>query len=354
MTATRLQAQSRRFRSEPTARPFRPPAKLLDIEPDLVRFLSEEQRAVAERFALPVVVAEIDDDVERLLEGRGAFGALVLAGLLVQAVSVDTQTTLRLIGPGGIAPIARQPRSIPSLAARLVAAARTELVLLAEEFLLASHRWPWLVASLHARMTEQSERLMTQLAISQLPRVEDRLMAMMWLLADGWGHVTPAGIRLDLALSHETLGGLIGARRPTVTLALNKLAQRNALIRQNQKWLILERSPARGASVPQLPYAVHESDRSDRTSPWTAREATKTHGDRSRVSVADAARIYADSAHSRERAQNLCASAAELRERTAELGRIRDEARRSRSASRRTPASRRTTSPHRTAPASPG
>jgi len=58
-------------------------------------------------------------------------------------------------------------------------------------------------------------------------------MALMWLLAESWGRVTPAGIRLPLSLSHEVLGGLIGSRRPTVTLALTKLAEQGSLTRQD-------------------------------------------------------------------------------------------------------------------------
>ena len=55
------------------------------------------------------------------------------------------------------------------------------------------------------------------------------------------GKVTPAGIRLQLSLTHEMLGRLIGARRPTVTLALKELAEQNSVIRQDSGWLITGR-----------------------------------------------------------------------------------------------------------------
>jgi hypothetical protein len=45
---------------------------------------------------------------------------------------------------------------------------------------------------------------------------------------------------LPLALTHETLGGLVGARRPTVTLALRELTERGALVHQSPGWLLLE------------------------------------------------------------------------------------------------------------------
>jgi hypothetical protein len=70
--------------------------------------------------------------------------------------------------------------------------------------------------------------------------VDQRLLAILWLLAESWGHVTPAGTRLPLTLTHDALGGLIGARRPTVTLALGDLTERGAIVRQDRGWLLLE------------------------------------------------------------------------------------------------------------------
>ena len=87
------------------------------------------------------------------------------------------------------------------------------------------------------------QRLTGQLVICQLPRVDQRVLAILWLLAESWGHVTPGGVRLPLALTHETLGALIGARRPTVTLALRKLSEKGSIVRQDSGWLLLEPPP---------------------------------------------------------------------------------------------------------------
>ncbi|MGN6871536.1 MAG: helix-turn-helix domain-containing protein [Solirubrobacteraceae bacterium] len=103
-----------------------------------------------------------------------------------------------------------------------------------------------------ARAAEQSERAAAHLAIAELPQVDQRLMAMMWLLAEDWGYVTPAGTVLPLALTHETLGGLIGARRPTVTLALRDLSARGELIRRRTGWLIIGLAPHSNHPMPNL------------------------------------------------------------------------------------------------------
>jgi CRP/FNR family transcriptional regulator, cyclic AMP receptor protein len=91
--------------------------------------------------------------------------------------------------------------------ARLLVPVATRPVLLGDELLVAARRWPSPVSSLHGRMLEDPEALVWQLTICRLPRVEDRVMAVMRLLPVAWGRVTPAGIRLPLSLSTRCWAG---------------------------------------------------------------------------------------------------------------------------------------------------
>jgi hypothetical protein len=76
------------------------------------------------------------------------------------------------------------------------------------------------------------ERLLTsQLALAQIPSVEQRLHLLLWLLADRWGRRTPNGVLLPLRLSQETLAQLIAARRQSVNAALQRLLSRQAVSR---------------------------------------------------------------------------------------------------------------------------
>ncbi len=70
--------------------------------------------------------------------------------------------------------------------------------------------------------------------------MEERLLAILWLLAESWGRVTRTGTTLPLSLTHDVLGALVGARRPTVTLALGQLVRRGAILQQEDGWLLLE------------------------------------------------------------------------------------------------------------------
>jgi CRP/FNR family transcriptional regulator, cyclic AMP receptor protein len=75
------------------------------------------------------------------------------------------------------------------------------------------------------------------LAMLHDSRAEDRVSALFADLAERFGHMTADGIMIDLPLTHEIIGGLIGSRRPTVTLALQKLASDGVLERlQDNRW----------------------------------------------------------------------------------------------------------------------
>lgn len=289
---------------------------LLEIEPDLAAVLSDEQQIEAERFLLPVAAIDKGADVVGLLDESGAFGAIVLEGMLIQTLQISEDPTLRLIGPGSFLPPAHPRLSVPVVSAQLFVPVPTRLVLLGDQMLIAARRWPWIVSSLHARLLEHSERLATQLAICQLPRVEDRLMAMMWLLAESYGHVTPAGTRLRISLSHEVLGGLIGARRPTVSLALRKLAEEGSLVRQQDAWLILEPPAAPVSTEPAAPQLLLTAQAS---SDWAAPDPIEDGPEELQTFLQHLAEAREQFAQARRRARELAEEARILREQTRRL-----------------------------------
>lgn len=72
-----------------------------------------------------------------------------------------------------------------------------------------------------------------------MPRVEERILSLLSHLAGRWGQVTAQGVTLTLPVTHEVLGALIGARRPTVSLALLALDQQQLLSRrEDRSWLL--------------------------------------------------------------------------------------------------------------------
>ncbi len=112
-----------------------------------------------------------------------------------------------------------------------------------DDLLHGTLRWPALAAALFERASSQAARSSARCAISQLPRVEERVEALLWFLAERFGQVAPDGVVLPLRLKHETIGQMIGAKRPTVSLALKVLEQEGAVERREDgAWLL--RRPA--------------------------------------------------------------------------------------------------------------
>ncbi|HEY2436895.1 MAG TPA: helix-turn-helix domain-containing protein [Solirubrobacteraceae bacterium] len=224
---------------------------LLEARPELEQHLTPEQLGEIARFWLPVVTLDHSQlELRALLASHNAFGATVLEGVVMNSLRTGEHTGIQLLGPGdllfGSADLL--PSWLSEFETRTADAVR--LGLFANELLAAVFRWPRIIQSLCACIGEQLQRLTAQLVICQLPRVDDRVLSMLWLLSESWGHVTPSGVRLPLVLTHETLGALVGARRPTVTLALRKLIEQGAIVHQDTGWLLLE-APAEPADTPE-------------------------------------------------------------------------------------------------------
>lgn len=228
--------------------------RLLDSRLNITRGLTPDERAELAELSLPVL--EVDrgelllDDV---LRRHRSFAAAVLDGIVVNAIHIGKQPGIQLLGPGDL--LLQSSDFVPGWLAdaELQLPGPTQLGLIDNDFILAARRSPPVIRGLFASVGDQMQRLASQLVICQLPRVDQRVLSVMWLLAESWGHVTPGGVRLPLTLTHETLGSLIGARRPTVTLALSKLTDEGAIIHQEGGWLLLKDPPMPAADAGRTP-----------------------------------------------------------------------------------------------------
>ena len=281
---------------------------LLDTRIDLTRYLTSDERVEVAAVSLPVATAE-DHQVElyAFLAKHSAFGATILDGLVMNSMRIGEQAGIQLLGPGDLLLPGTDPAPtwIAGLEARTAGPVR--LALFGNELLGAAFRWPRILQSLYLYIGEQLQRLTAQLVICQLPRVDDRVQAMLWLLAESWGHVTSSGVRLPVPLTHETLGALVGARRPTVTLALRNLVQRGAIVHQDSGWLLLER-----------PAPVTEASDAKILPPETAPVIPSLWRDRAEGREADPTTAYAELREtvrrlSQEHQFNRQQSAAQLR-----------------------------------------
>jgi CRP/FNR family cyclic AMP-dependent transcriptional regulator len=233
-----------------------PAVRLLDEDPDLFASLPSRGRLEARaRAVAPVIRLERGPwtgRAEGICDPGSCVGLLVLDGLLVHSVVVAHEPRSEIVGPGDVLRPWQQETEIASVpfasAWQVVHSAR--LAVLDDRFIAFAARWPKLLPAIVERTVRRSHWLALQLAITDLRRVDDRLMLFFWHLADRWGRVGPAGVSVPLPVTHDVLAQLVCAQRPTVTSALRRLTDEGRIRRRADKtWLLAPEPPPVSARV---------------------------------------------------------------------------------------------------------
>lgn len=224
--------------------------RILDADPELGAGLKPDElpQATASAVAAAAVVAAGRWEPACPSASRGHLGIMVLDGLLARRVTVGEAEGVELVGDGDLV----RPSTIDEASGPVPCHVRWEVLrpsriaLLDASFARAIAPWPELMGALIERAARSTHSRSLQIAIGHLNRVEPRLIALLWHLADRWGRVTPAGVVVALPLTHTLLADLIGARRPSVTTALNSMIRAGTLVRRDDGFWVLP-LPARDA-----------------------------------------------------------------------------------------------------------
>jgi CRP-like cAMP-binding protein len=204
-------------------------AYLLDADDDLGRELEPTLRGLARRAtAVPVLDTPAGSfDLRAWLSavGRGP-GLLILDGLISLEVTVGDRVALDLVGVGDLLqPSSPRPDELVSRRGSSRALWPTRLAVLDETFAERVQAWPALGVALLRRAGRRIADADALRAIAGQPRLELRLVLVLWNLATRWGRVEPGGIRLKLPLTHRLLGQLVAAERPSISHALHRLSE---------------------------------------------------------------------------------------------------------------------------------
>ena len=169
----------------------------------------------------------------------GAVGVLVVKGLLLHDLQLDRGGATELLGPGDLLQLQRGRDELLPFATSFLAAEDVRLAVLDDRLPEVLARWPEVGARIIASSAARHRRQALHRVASQLPRVEERLLALYWLIAEQWGRMGPEGVVISLSLTHELLGRLVGARRPTVTMAVGSLVDAGHLRRRPDRSVVL-------------------------------------------------------------------------------------------------------------------
>jgi CRP/FNR family transcriptional regulator, cyclic AMP receptor protein len=249
----------------PASWPLHPAGRiaLLDVDPDLAGHKSgPELAAIRDRLTAPVyrlTVGALPEPPARKRESH--LGFLVLKGLLLYEVTACGRATAELLGTGDL--VRPWESDVSPTLATDVKWTVLEQVLLADLGTVSSARFGdsgEVLEALVKRCIDRAESAAIQRSITAHVRVDVRVLAYLWHLADRFGVVVPGAVKLDIPLTHAVLARLVGARRPTVTTALQRLIQLGYLRREGRAFVLVgdatavmeleSRSPARDFALP--------------------------------------------------------------------------------------------------------
>jgi CRP/FNR family cyclic AMP-dependent transcriptional regulator len=218
---------------------------ILEADPDLRAGLADHELDPARRRAMAVVIELDGPDWDPTPIGKqaepGWLGLFVVEGLMIRRVTVGKRAACELFGPSDLL----RPWDTDSeyeplpITVDWIVLKPTRLAVLDTAFVSRIAPWPTINSRIVSRVVQRARYLALSQAVMHLPRAHPRLLILFWLLAERWGTVGPDGVHVTLPLTHEVLGMLIGAQRPTVTIALQRLARAGLLTRERtDRWLL--------------------------------------------------------------------------------------------------------------------
>ena len=172
-----------------------------------------------------------------------AYGLLVTSGVVAARWQAGKAVSLELLADGDLLLLQDGGEELAPVDLELVAVDHVRAVVLAPRLEVSLAARPTVVLELLRRCAAQARRAARHRAVVQQPHVAQRVLGVFALLAERFGRVGPDGIVLALTLTHESIGCLVGARRPTVSLALKQLAADGRLVQDRPgRWVLAARA----------------------------------------------------------------------------------------------------------------
>ena len=231
-------------------------ASLLDLDPALAELMPPDRRRAAAP-SLRVDVRHLRRGTLDLARFESAspsnLGFLIVEGIVMREVLLGETVSAELLGAGDLI----RPWNLGGGGELLMTPIRWSVVsedmraaVLDRRLAVELAHHPEVNVALFDRLNARASRLAVTQAISQLQRVDVRLLALFGHLAERWGRITPGGVLVPLCLSHRMLGHLVGARRPTVSTAVSPLARSGDLVRRADGSWLVQPTPAADVTAP--------------------------------------------------------------------------------------------------------
>jgi CRP-like cAMP-binding protein len=216
---------------------------VLAADPDLAARLEPPRREQAERLSVARLLRRdsgVWDARHDAEHARGGLGLLVLDGVLVRRVALAGRHGAELLSGGDLLQPAEHDgeQAVLPFESNWRVIAPLRLAVLDLDWMRRMAPFPEVTAEITGRVMQRSRRLASMLAIAHHHRLEERLQLLFRELADRYGRVGPEGVAIDLDLTHELIGHLVGAHRPSISVALGRLEHSGQIRRTGRHWLL--------------------------------------------------------------------------------------------------------------------
>ena len=214
--------------------------RVLEEDPELAAALDGDERPLAEQH---LVAAELRvprgpwEHDHHLGDAAADLGFLVLEGVLLRETEIGRHAAGELLGPGDVLrPWDYDEGALTPVTSgsswRVLEPAR--LAVLDQRFATLAVRFPTVIAALVGRTLRRSRFQSLLLTAAAMPRLDARLLVVLWHVADRWGRVTPDGTHVGVKLTHEILARLVVAQRPSVSTAIKGLERAGLVVRDEE------------------------------------------------------------------------------------------------------------------------
>lgn len=173
---------------------------------------------------------------------------IVVTGMLLRRVTIENGSSVELVGKGDLLlPWHGELASFSRSEWEVIDRARLAVLDLRPGSPIS--RTSDLAATIATKAIDRARWLALQSAIMSIVGIEERLRALLWALAERWGDPVPGGAEIEVNVPQSVLAEMVGARRPTVSLALGTLTERGQLTTSEPGRWVLSGEPPQVAAV---------------------------------------------------------------------------------------------------------
>jgi hypothetical protein len=218
---------------------------LLEVEPEFGSGLRPDQHEAAESgLQAPIVALPSGPWAPPAEEAADGFAYLIVDGMMLRRVGIEGGCSIELLMAGDcLLPWREEPASFSSAKWDVVDRARVAILDLRPGSAIS--RWPTIAVTIAGRAIDRSRRLALQSAIMSVVGIEERLHVLLWVFAERCGKVAREGTQVEMNVPQQVLAEMVGARRPTVSLALGNLRDRGLVESDGSgHWLLRGVPPA--------------------------------------------------------------------------------------------------------------